>query len=365
MTNSSKIMLVVMAIVIVFGVYYFVPYKSMVSKETLLKSEVSTLQTEYNGLVQELQKKDEYVAGIEIAKEELNRLASLLPQNLPQENTIALVYDMEQTLGLEVTAFTMTEELVETSFEDATNPENNEYGIRASLTTQVTCTYDQLKELLNYVNNNQSRMVLRDLTLVSNVATGELTTSINLSSYGLRLFERENIEASLGEFDHGKNSVFEPYDAYSSAYDVSTALGTSEEDVADFFIFLDPTQSDRTTTTLGKSGDPAGLTYILEDNDKVSSGEVNFYQVDGVYYYRYKVGTISYPTNYTQGYIFEPGEELEIQIFSADRLDETDVSGLDLSIINETDMVVNIVYYSEDFEDPRLALTSEGPVAIH
>jgi type IV pilus assembly protein PilO len=84
-----------------------------------------------------------------------------------------------------------------------------------------------------------------------------------------------------------------------------------------------------------------------------------------VYYYRYKVGTISYPTNYTQGYIFEPGEELEIQIFSADRLDETDVSGLDLSIINETDMVVNIVYYSEDFEDPRLALTSEGPVAIH
>jgi len=365
LSNSNKMVLAIMAIGIVFLAYYFIPYKSLVNKETLIRTEVSTLQTEYNSLVLELQKKDEYIAGTEAAKVELDRLAGLLPQNLPQENTIALVYDMEQTLGIEITSFTMTDEVVDKSYEDPTNLENSEYGIKASLTTQVTCTYDQLKELLNYVNNNKNRMVLTDLTLVSNIASGDITTSIILSSYGLRLFGRENVEASLGEFDYGKNSIFEPYDAYSAAYEVSDSLSTSEEDVADFFIYLDPIKSDRTTTTLGKTGDPAGETFLLDDNENISNGEINFFQIDGVYYYRYKIGTSSYPVNYTQGYVFEPGEELEVQIFSADRLDDSDVSGLNLTVINDTDMVVNIVYYSEDFDNPRLTVNSEGPVVIH
>jgi type IV pilus assembly protein PilO len=146
---------------------------------------------------------------------------------------------------------------------------------------------------------------------------------------------------------------------------VSDAFEGSEEDVADFFILLDPIQSDRTTTTIGRTGDPTRVTYVLDDNVEIVDGEIHFYQEDTFYYYRYKVADQTYPSEYTQGYMFDPGEELEVQIFSSDRIDSEDVSGLNLNIINETDMVVNIVYYTEDFENPRLVYTSQGAVEVH
>lgn len=365
MSSSTKVLLVIIVIAIIFGGFYMFPYKSMSDRETGLKNEINNLQSEYNQLIEELNKKDEYIAGTEAAEVALEELAYALPQNLPQENTISLVHDIETTIGTRISTFTMTDEVIISSLENAANPELSEYGIQSNFQTIINCTYDQLKDLLDYVNNNKYRMVLTNLTMSSTPDTGNLQVVVNLSSYGLRLGTREAVQASLGEYDYGKNSVFEPFDEYSLLNDVSDAYQTSEEDVSDFFILLDPLQSDRTTTTIGRSGDPVRDTYVYDENPGVVSGEIHFYQEDGFYFYRYRVEDDSYPEIYTQSYMFDPGEELEIQILSAYRVDEDDISGLNMNIINETDMVVNIVYYSEDFDNPRFQYTSQGPVEVH
>jgi len=154
-------------------------------------------------------------------------------------------------------------------------------------------------------------------------------------------------------------------DSFEQQEQGDNSNGTSEEDVADFFILLDPLQSDRTTTILGRTGDLTRATYVLNDAVGIAEGEINFYQEGEYYYYKYRIGDSTYPTDYALGYMFEPGEELEIRIFSSDRVDADDISGFNLNIINETDMVVNIVYYSEDFENPRFTYTSIGPVEVH
>lgn len=365
MSNSTRVLLVIIVIGIIFGGYYMFVYKSLENNEVVLNSEVNRLQGEYNRLTEELRKKDEYLDGIEVATDRLDQLADILPPNLPQENTIAMVHDIETTIGTRVNNFTMTDETIISEFVNPVNPELNEYGIQSVINTTISCNYDQLKNVLDYVNNNKYQMVLRDLTLSSTAETGNIIVSINLTTYGLRFGDREEVQASLGEFDYGKDSVFEPFEEYAELFELSDSYQSTEDDLADFIIVLDPMQSDRSTTTIGRAGDNTRSTYIYDDNSGIAEGEIHFYQIDDYYYYKYKLEFESYPIDYSQGYMFEPGEELEIQIFSAERVDSEDISGININIVNDTDMVVNLIYYSEDFGNPRFNYTSQGAVEVH
>ena len=129
---------------------------------------------------------------------------------------------------------------------------------------------------------------------------------------------------------------------------------------------LNPIFSDNATVIIGKGNNPIRTTYVYDDKNGITDIEIEFYQEGDKYYYRYKAGDESYPENYSKGEEFDPGKVLEINVSSKDRVSDDDLSGANATIINNTDMPVNIVYYHEDSKNPRLNISKmEGDVIIN
>lgn len=364
MSNRDKIIFIFLLVIALALAVYFIPYKRLAQKETALKNEVAGLDAKYSELTQEMLKKDEYLKGIEDAKTILEDTAAALPQALTQERLIAIVNDMENVLDIQMPSIELGSTETLFTFEDPNAEGANEVAIKNTVSSSSECTYNQLKDLLNYVNYHKDRIVLNELQIASDPKTGLLGINYSLSFFGLSIDGREEEVINLGEFPMGKNIVFEPFEAYGEKFNVSDSFGQTEENSADFSIRLHPYRADTTTTLIGKTDNPSS--FIYDERNSIVDNEIIFYQEDNTYYYQYKVGETSYPKDYISGVAFDPGLVLEIAIFSSDRFDDDDVSGINATIFNKTDMPVNIVYRSEDKLNPRFNIVhTEGDVIIH
>lgn len=373
-------------IVIMSVLFYFVPYKALDLKKSALDTEVLQLNSTYNQLAQDIIKKEEYKAQIEDTKSRLENYDKLLPAGLAQEAIISQITDLESTVGINfpdivmgtvVTLFTINQEQVvegqaTTSVDPLTVVEGEEAAIKRDLATSTTLTYSQLKALMAYLyksenlENPRTRMVLNNLQLKSNLETGDLTANFDLSFYGLLNDKRTPESVDLGNFDTSKEDVFIPYPSYGFEYVAPKIITNLQEAYADLFISLDPVIDDKPTVTIGRTNDAIKESYAYAYQTKVAPIEIEFYQDKDVYFYHYKTDTDSYPDSYEKGVAFDPGVVIEVQVISSKRKGAEDESGANATIINKTDMPVNVVYYSEDNKNPRLNIVKiQGDVVIH
>lgn len=365
--KDTKILAFVV-IVILVGLYYFVPYKQMDAKKNALNNEVATLNNTYNLLAQDILRKEEFVKEIEEAKTKIEALNQKLPANLPQELIIYTINDLEKTIGVSLPNLSISPiEIVSKLNEDEALP-NQELGIKCMINSSCKLTYNQLKKLMGYLykSSDEKRIVLNNLVLTSDPITEELMATFSLAFYGL-VAEGRTLDAfDLGNFDIKKSNVFSPIGAYGIGEEETTHNEQTQDEKADFFIILDPITADNTTVVIGQNLTTEGITSVHADDNKFVNVELSFYQSNGKYYYRYKAGSDTYPKVYSEGIEFNPGNTLELQVISSQRNSQDDNSGANATIINNTDMPFNVVYFNEDQENPRLNITKiVGEVVIH
>jgi type IV pilus assembly protein PilO len=367
MTDKNKSVIIALGIIVLVLLYYFFPYKMLEEDKSSLKLEVQKLTLTYNALLTDINKEDQYREDMETFNEENEIIAAMLPQELPQERLIYIVNDLEDYLDIEIANVSLgTQETLFTL--DTNSVLGSEYAISNEIKTTIACSYSQLKELIDYVNNNEDRMVLKDLSIVSNDSEGDLKVAFGLEFYGLEISGREPEELDLGEFEIGKNGVFDGFDGYTGGTNTpySSSSNQLQDDKADFYVSLSPIISDKTSVIIGKGDDVSSVTAVYYDDNSATDIEFVLTQSDGVYYYKYKAGNDTYPNDYSTAVAFDPGSTLEILISSDDRIGDSDLSGANATIINNTDMPVNIVYYKEDFDNPRFTLGyTEGEVIVH
>lgn len=123
-----------------------------------------------------------------------------------------------------------------------------------------------------------------------------------------------------------------------------------------------PISSDLPTVMLGQANDTSNLSYVYADNSGTETVELVLTEETGRYYFKYKAGSNTYPLSYNgNGIEFKPlGDKIVLNILSTKRLNEEDLSGIALTITNNTKKEVEVIIENEDDNRPRISLASEG-----
>lgn len=163
---------------------------------------------------------------------------------------------------------------------------------------------------------------------------------------------------------YGRENPFKPFSGYTAANSKGSRYFRRNYD---FFMTVKPITSDLPTVIIGKSKDTSMNTYVFADNPEFEDVEFEIIQDGDKYYYKYKTKSESYPENYDgKGIEFKPiADAIEFYITTYKRNSENDNTGISLSVVNKSDLRLNVRIDHEDKNRPRVKVVKKtGDVII-
>lgn len=225
-------------------------------------------------------------------------------------------------------------------------------------------TYEQLKKFIIALEAYEKKIAINGLDAVAKV--GKLNGSITLEFYGIAKLNGEADEYLKWTIEniYGKEELFSNGSA-TGAYNSSIEQQASNESVNDFAMILRAPSSESPLLTMGKTKDESRQSYINSDNTNFEDVIVEFQEENGKLYYKYKTSEDSFPkADNGLGEVFTPvSGNIVFEILSERRLGDSDSSGVNLKIINNTSKTVSVVVRNDDETKPRVKVISEGNTA--
>ncbi len=223
-------------------------------------------------------------------------------------------------------------------------------------------SYNNLKEFIKAVEDYNRKVVITNISITAK-SQDELTGVMNLEFHAVPKLSGEDeayLEWTLNNV-YGKEILFSS-GAASGAYANTIEEQSAEEDIKDFVMMVKPSSSELPTLTIGKAKDNLRESYITSDNEKIEDVEITFDEVDGKTYFKYNTSNSYYPKEDTsKGKEFTPkSSDIKVEILSEKRIETSDISGVKLSVINNTSKKIEVVIKNDDTANPRVFVTSKG-----
>lgn len=396
MSQREKNLLIIVSCVLVAVLYFqfiFVPKQDEIAQ---LENELFDVQTRYDQVMQNinsLQSRKEKIKKITASISE--NTSALYPTLIQEKIILALdelinetgvmatigfsqisaqavqpftggTYESPQSslssLANEYADLTTDETVMEESVKNDSLVTSNSTVEVMSIGLSFTGTYEVVKAFIDAIQSWEYNLVLSNLSLTP-LNENEVSGSTTLEFYAVPKLsdqDQEYLEWTL-ENTYGKELPFSSGAAsgvYSSTMEQLLASGVK---VYDFMMLVRSSASDLPAVTIGKALDESRESYLFTDKNEVEPVTITFKQEGEKYYYRYETSEGVYPSNEELGIEFTPvNETIEMQIMSESRVEATDQVGVQLKVINETDLVVNIDIKDDDTVAPRLSVNSEG-----
>ncbi len=396
MSQREKNLLIIVSCVLVAVLYFqfiFVPKQDEIAQ---LENELFDVQTRYDQVMQNinsLQSRKEKIKKITASISE--NTSALYPTLIQEKIILALdelinetgvmatigfsqisaqavqpftggTYESPQSslssLANEYADLTTDETVMEESVKNDSLVTSNSTVEVMSIGLSFTGTYEVVKAFIDAIQSWEYNLVLSNLSLTP-LNENEVSGSTTLEFYAVPKLsdqDQEYLEWTL-ENTYGKELPFSSgaaSGAYSSTMEQLLASGVK---VYDFMMLVRSSASDLPAVTIGKALDESRESYLFTDKNEVEPVTITFKQEGEKYYYRYETSEGGYPSNEELGIEFTPvNETIEMQIMSESRVEATNQVGVQLKVINETDLVVNIDIKDDDTVAPRLSVNSEG-----
>lgn len=359
LNDREKQSMVLIGIVALAASFYFLGYKPLITQKDVIEQEVSALKGQLDQYASTLQSRIFYEEATPKLMQENAQIDDRLPQALPQELVIQTMDTLSQTLEMTLPniGFTQVE-----SVPLAIDPQTEEAssrgvltGLKTGVTTATTCTYKELKTLLEYIRTLPMEVAIENMSM--SAVEDKLAISFSMSLFGLEVPDRGTDPLSLGAYKAGKENMFQNEGAQAS---------TRQEQMIyeDLFMIIDPVVSDNSAITMGKAKDSKRETYLYEETNAPSKVQIHFTQSGNDYYVKYQVGEHRYPEGEDK-LILSPNGAFGIKVESTPRLYEDDQNEVQLTIHNETDKIAYIYVKNDDLEQPRFNLVkSTGDVRV-
>jgi len=266
-----------------------------------------------------------------------------------------------------------------------TSTSTNKSIITGTYKMQVTFNfkgmYDELISFIEQVENYDKKIVINNINLTG-AEGSNLSGAIILDFYGVPKLNNND----YFNWDYKKPSGNgNPFIGSSSSLQVSKAVipnnqvsnevnngnaiitknGTSEIK-SDFLMSAKPKTDDLHTVTIEKAKDESKQSYIYSDNEKVEPVEFYFTKVGSKYYYKYKTSLETYPEDYNNPIEFVPnGENIILDIVSQKRGLDSDLSGVNIKITNDTNKSIGVNILDDDKIKPRVEILKEkGDISV-
>ena len=244
------------------------------------------------------------------------------------------------------------------------------------VTTGFKGSYSALMNFIKAIESMDYKIIISGLN-IARAESGELAGTMILDFYGLPKLHEQDAEYLTWNFSSpkGTNNPFASFAGYTVPVKTenrvqNTAVEEKQEvqlvEEYDFLLIAKPIASDMPTVLMGRGNDSTASSYIYADNAGTENVELQVFEENGKYYYRYKTQYESYPKNYEDRIAFIPkGKKIQLQVFSTPRKDASDKNAVGLSIVNETKLQLEVSVKNEDKRNPRIKFVSKlGNISI-
>ncbi|MEJ8554510.1 hypothetical protein [Tepidibacter sp. Z1-5] len=405
LSKREKIMLIVLGLMLIIGGYYKFILSPHFTKLDNIEQEVIDKKAEVERVKLEISKNNPVYKNFKIINAKIKSMTKPLFPSINQEKIIVILDEMLKESNLEGNSISFSEidineidvkkeekkdkdYLIKSLSEeykgnkkvknDEANNEDQEENSNETEKMTATISYKgKYKDLISFlerietydkkilINNISVSKSKENNTDEEGIVTKEnsITGSIALDFYSVPKIHEQDEEYLTWDFDngYGKDDPFVPFSGYSEYNENDNVVNN------DFIMTVKPISSDLPTVIMGRAMDKLGRSYVYADNQNFENVEFQIIQVDKKYYYKYKTQGESYPKDYENDMIeFDPqGTTVNLNIISNKRNSTEDTSGINLSLINKTNLKLNVNVDYEDTKNPRVKVVNKhGSVKV-
>lgn len=374
MSDRDKKLLLVLLIVIIIGgsLKLFSTLNDAVAEnEQILREKTDR----YNDLVVKSNRRKEYVEDTENYKLQYLDILDSYNTSLSQEQTLVFLGMVEKETGvwLKQVGFTTNSAVYTFGEVTSSNPgatgnkvyESDYQGIMTSMTLAYECTYDDLKKVLAYLEENGKKATVKSMSFAYSESTDIVSGTMQMSLYAITGSDREVNDVKINDVAVGTDNVFASDTFISSNVDGSYRQRIIND--YDLYMIMNKAGSDMSTMAVGMSNDPSNETAVATDNNGVADVEIRVTGKNGEYKVSYKIGSDVYPAeNYNEGAPLICGDTLDMLMISQPRGTGNDATLANVTIINESDKPLNIAVINDDEENPRIKIEkTQGTVVFY
>lgn len=232
---------------------------------------------------------------------------------------------------------------------------SDEIGVSSGLSINYEGTYEQFKDFIDYMNTHASKNLINTINMSYGKGEGTVRGSMQFNTYGIVGSQREYEELKIKDVYVGTENIFDSETFENVAIDGE--YGNKIKTNYDLFLMLHAEDTDVDSVVVGQRDDITGEKTLCASSNVKEKVTIRVTGKAGEYKVSYKIGNETYPEdNYAEGEAFNCGDTLDLYVISSSRLSDDDHSGVELTIINNSDLVLNYKVVNDDDEDPRFTL---------
>ena len=362
--RDKKLILVLLIVLILGGA--FLLFDKITTSNTELEQQYRTLSDKHSDLSVKNGKRNIFVKDTEKNKEEYKQVLNSYNTSLSEEQTLVFLGMVEQNTGvwLKQMGFTTITPVYTFGQITSTNPStpgqkvySSDYeGISTQLGLSYECTYSDFKKVLEYLRENGRKATVNNISFSYSQSTDIVSGTMQMTLYAVTGSDREVTDVNIKDIPVGTDNIFA-----SDSFITSGAENSYKDRIIndhDLYIILNQPGSDMDNMSVGQSGDPSNTTAVSSNNNGVEDITIRVTGQAGDYRVSYKIGTNVYPADdYDNGAPLVCGDSLDLLIISKPRAAANDNTLANVTIINESDMVLNAAIINDDAASPRVNIT--------
>ncbi len=372
--RDKKIIYVVVAVLIVAAAFFF-GYRNISEANEKLTKEIATKNTTYNNLrIMEAQAgtyaedTEKYISNYSI---DLDHYAADKSQPYIISNLIN-IENANQT-WISQAALSEAEQIFTFGQIPSTNPSGavatvystdyEGYATKSTLTYQMS--YENFKNTINYINTFMYKYTIDSISASYNSETDRVSGNMVLTQYAITGDDRKS-NIFINNNATGTNNVFNS-GTFTPGSESNLANGNYVVSDYDYYMVLQGEDSTIGNVVVGQKIDMSGDTVITATENELVPVTLRFFQDENGYYAQYSIGDQQFPaTDFDEGQNFIPGNYLSVLVQSSARTESGDASGALVTIVNDTDMTLDVKVINEDEKDPRFNIKeTRGDVNVY
>ncbi|PAB58507.1 GspMb/PilO family protein [Anaeromicrobium sediminis] len=228
---------------------------------------------------------------------------------------------------------------------------------KISVTISYEGSYNEIMAFVKEIESFPKKIIINSLNITKS-EEGQMAGNIILDFYAIpkiHMKDEDYLKWHI-ENDYGKDNPFNEFSGYTSGLVKKDDNTLGKIKNYEFVMTVKPVTADIPTVVMGRVNSRNTRTYVHADNPNFENVEFQIIEEDGKYYYKYKTESESYPRDYENGKVqFRPkGDNIVLNIISNKRNSSEDISGVNLSLINTSNLKLNVKIDYDDLERTRV-----------
>lgn len=372
--KDKRLLLTVLIVVIVLAA--FIVVRKIDTEIDNINKEIDELEDVRADYLEKDSHRNEYIVKSEIYDVLYSKIINTFAAGLDEISTIMDIKAIEEDTGVWIrqSGFGRVGTLYSFGSITSSNPANSGAGVYTTdleglSSTQSLqydeCTYDQLKDMINRINDTDKKYKITTMSISYNSGSEIISGAMALDYYAVAGTNRLWPGSYIPGVSQGTENIFESNTHTPNPVDRSY-LDTMKSDY-DVYVALNPSASDVDAIVAALRNDVIGETRASVNSNSKEKVQIHVSGSNGNYKISYQVGNTTYPaSNYEEGAPFLVGETLDVLVVSKERMDANDTCVAMLTVINDSDMTLNLGILNDDSENPRCIIEkTQGKVEIY